>query len=355
MYQESPKKMLVINILEILRNYSDENHRLKQNDIIELLRKEYCMDVDRKAVKRNLSFLLEAGYDIEYTEIVRKNKKGEDESIYTDWYIQHDFTDSELRLLIDSLLFSKTVPYKQCSDLISKLEGLSNIYFKPKIKHICNLQENTIVNKQLMYNIEILDEAINTDKQVIFHYNYCDTDYKFHNRLDASGNPRKYIINPYQMVATNGKYYLICNYDKYDNYANYRIDWITDIQLTDNKRKPITKVKGLENGLNLPKHMAEHIYMFSGESGVVKFKAYRYIVSELLDWFGKDIKFSDYSDTEVIATVHTNLMAMRCFATQYARHITIISPTVLVNEVTNDLKEALERYKMTNKEKPYDQ
>ena len=25
-------------------------------------------------------------------------------------------------------------------------------------------------------------------------------------------------------------------------------------------------------------------------------------------------------------TVHANLMAMRCFATQYARHITIVSP-----------------------------
>lgn len=60
------------------------------------------------------------------------------------------------------------------------------------------------------------------------------------------------------------------------------------------------KVKGLENGLNLSKHMADHIYMFSGDSGIVRFRAYRYIISELLDWFGKDIKFADYSEDEEI-------------------------------------------------------
>ena len=107
MYEVMSKKLLVINILDILNKYSDAEHRLKQKDFIDILRKEYGMEVDRKAVRRNLSYLLECGYDIEYTEQIRTKKNGEQETIYTDWYIERTFSTSEVRLLIDSLLFFK--------------------------------------------------------------------------------------------------------------------------------------------------------------------------------------------------------------------------------------------------------
>lgn len=86
-----------------------------------------------------------------------------------------------------------------------------------------------------------------------------------HPRRRSDGTVREYVINPYQMAAVNGRYYLICNYDKYDTVSNCRLDRITDIRMSDTPVKPMKLVKGLENGLNLPKHMAEHIYMFTGE------------------------------------------------------------------------------------------
>ncbi len=48
---------------------------------------------------------------------------------------------------------------------------------------------------------------------------------------------KKYIVNPYQMVANEGKYYLICNYDKYENLSNYRIDRMTDVEILGEKMK----------------------------------------------------------------------------------------------------------------------
>ena len=111
MYTKQPKKMIIINILDILKRYTDENHRLSQREIMDILEREYDMKVDRKAVKRNLMNLIDFGYQVEYSESIRQGKNGEEEIIFTDWYLEKDFTDSELRLLIDSLLFSKHIPY----------------------------------------------------------------------------------------------------------------------------------------------------------------------------------------------------------------------------------------------------
>ena len=50
-------------------------------------------------------------------------------------------------------------------------------------------------------------------RQVSFTYNSYGTDKKLHPRRDSAGNIREYIVNPYQIAAANGRYYLICNYD----------------------------------------------------------------------------------------------------------------------------------------------
>ena len=337
MYTIPPKKMVIINILDILKKYSDMDHRLTQQDIVEILKKEYYMDVDRKTVKRNLMNLLDLDCGIDYTEITRKDEKGNESSICTDWYIMRDFDDSELRLLIDSLLFSKHIPYSQCKTLIEKLKGLSNVYFDKKVKHICNLPENQPENKELFYTIDVLDEAISQNKKVAFIYNSYGTDKKLHPKRDE-----EYIVNPYQMVATNGRYYLICNYDKYDNLANCRVDRITNIRMLDETAKPIKKLK--ESELNLPKHMAEHLYMFAGESIKAKFKAKNHIIDQIIDWFGLDAKIEPYDEEECMVEVRANKDAFFYWAMQYGLYVEVMEPIDMRERITTAVKELNEKY-----------
>ena len=54
MYTKQSKKLLIMNILDILRKYTDEDHRLSQKEIVDILRREYEMKADRKAVRRNI-------------------------------------------------------------------------------------------------------------------------------------------------------------------------------------------------------------------------------------------------------------------------------------------------------------
>ena len=90
----APKKMLTLHILDILKRFSDEEHRLSQKQIQDILADEnekYKMSVDRKAIKRNLQDLIDAGYDIQCEE--RNRGSGETaNSIKTGFYIERDFT-----------------------------------------------------------------------------------------------------------------------------------------------------------------------------------------------------------------------------------------------------------------------
>ena len=101
MYTKQPKKLMIINILDILRRYSDKHHRLNQKNIAEILKKEYHMKADRKSIRRNLMNLIDFGYDIEYSETIRmvpNAKTGELEKAYilSDFYLRREFDDSEL-------------------------------------------------------------------------------------------------------------------------------------------------------------------------------------------------------------------------------------------------------------------
>lgn len=91
--------------------------------------------------------------------------------------------------------------------------------------------------------------------------------------------------------------------------------------------------------------MAEHLYMFSGESVPVTFRMKKKILNDVIDWFGTDIAFSDETEDEVTARVIVNWYAMRHWALQYCRHIQILTPTDLAETVKSDLQEALRTYR----------
>ncbi|MBR3843471.1 MAG: WYL domain-containing protein [Christensenellaceae bacterium] len=349
MLLQQPKKLIILNILAILKKYTDEEHRLSQKEIADLLLSEYGMRVDRKSIRRNILNLIDCGYDIEFSEVKRSmtnNKTGEAEenSIMTDFYLVRTFTDAELRLLIDGLLFSKHIPYAQGREMIEKLESLSNQYFKSKVQYIRALSDNTPRNRQLFYTLEVLDEAISKGKQVSFLYNEYGTDKQLHPRKNAEGKIREYIINPYQIVTANGRYYLICNYDKYESAAHYRVDRITEIKLLETPVKPMRQVKGLEHGIDLPQHMAEHIYMYTGRSINAVFRMKKSAMNEVIDWFGNELEFFDETEEEVSARVRVNYEAMRRLAVQLSRNIWLLSPADLCEQVKEDLKNALTHY-----------
>ena len=115
--------------------------------------------------------------------------------------------------------------------------------------------------------------------------------------------------------------------------------------MLEEKVKPMKQVKGLENGLNLPKHMAEHIYMFSGESVPFKLKTTADMMSELVDWFGNDFTIMEHHGNEIVVRVTCNYNAMRYWALQYGPYVEVLSPNSLREELRDDAEKMLEKYK----------
>ncbi len=326
MYATGNKKMLNMLILEILRQYTDEHHSLTQQEILKLLDKNYGLPCDRRSVKANVLSLKEMGYDISMDDGYR--------------LLSREFDDAELRILIDSVLFSKSISTRQAKDLITKIRGLASNYFNAKVSHVSNLPElHRTINKQAMYGLDVLNDAIANKHKVSFVYNDIGTDYKLHPRRD-----KEYIVNPYQIVASNGRFYLIGNYDKYDDVAHYRIDKMTDVKELAEKTKPMKQVIGLEHGLNLPKHMAEHIYMFSGESVNVKFETTKDMFSEVSDWFGTDFKVVHEDGDKIVVRLSCNENAMRYWALQYGPYVEILEPESLRNQIIADIQDMAKRY-----------
>lgn len=323
MNTKQSKKMLPLNVLDILNKYSDENHRLSQKDILDILRTKYNMVVDRKAVRNSITDLLDMHVSIQYTEKYRMvlNKKTgevEEQSVLTDLYMEHDFTNCEICLLIDEILHSGFIPTTQRKALISKLESLSSVYFKKG--SYANLSENEPVSNQLFYNLEIVKEAIELGKNVRFHYKKYVT--------DRAGNLAtkqiEYVVTPFETGMVGDNYYLFCSEDG-NSEIRLRMDYIIGISV-DETDSYVARIDHFNN--------RKYIVFASEES----------MISEFVEVFGKNnirienrvigLKICVYAD-ETVATD---------FALKNSGKATAIEPEGFSTRVYDILKEGWRKY-----------
>ena len=320
-----PKKLALLRILQILEYYSDADHQLKQEDIAKRLSSDYGIDIERKAIGRNLSLLKEAGIEIEST------RNG-------CYLAERTFEDSELRLLIDGVLSSKHITAKHSKQLIEKLCSMSNKYFKNHVKNVYSVNDwSKSENVALFYNIEIVDEAIEKGKQIKFDYNKYGADKVLHKSAT-------HIASPYQLILHNQRYYLMALNEKWKNLGYYRVDHITNMELTDAPLTPIRSVPGYESGINYKAFNSSLPYMFTDKIETITFLAGDWVIDQVVDWFGFDSKIEKVGDKFKV-TVRVSPNAMEYWAMQYLNAVEIIEPLHLRERIKKNVEAANEKYK----------
>lgn len=329
MYSPESKKLALTRIKEIFETYSDFEHPLTQNDIAEHLDHDYGINIDRKTIGRNISLLKETGIEIE--------------SDHRGSYLgSRLFEDSELRMLIDGILCSKYITAKHSEDLIKRICGLSNIYFRSHIKNIFSVTDRCKTeNPSLFYNIEVIDDAIEKNRQITFDYNKYGADKQLHKSAEHTASP-------YQLIVHNQRYYLMALNEQWQNIIYYRLDRITNMRITDLHMTPLRSIKGYENGIDYGEISSALPYMFADKPQTVEMIVSVCIIDQVIDWFGKDIRICDIGDGKFKITLRVSLNAMEYWAMQYINFAEIVSPAGLHEKIKDNLSSAAKN--MNNKQ-----
>ncbi len=329
--ERESKKLALLRTLHVLEYYSDERHPLTQDDIVKYLEKDYGIEVERKAVARQLSLLKEAyDYPTSLIAIVSDRRKGT--------YIeQRAFEDSELRMLIDGVLSSRYITASHSKQLIDKLCSLSNKHFRAHVKNVYSVNDwSKTDNYDLFYNIELIDEAIEKGKKISFDYNKYRAD-------KTMKKTASHAVSPYQLILHNQRYYLMSFNEKFGEIRYYRLDHITNMQIEKDSVTPLRSLAGYENGIDYKQLSSALPYMFSDKIETVEFITDYRMIDQVIDWFGTGVKIEKEGGMYKVS-VRVSLQAMEYWAMQYLNAVEIVSPACLREKLKENLKNGLQKY-----------
>ena len=326
------KKASIVLILKILQEYSDEDHFLTQQDIIDKIYQEYGIELERKSVAFSLSLLQELDYDI------NKSPRGG----YA--LLSRDFDVSEVRYMTDALFSSKSINGKQAVELSKKLNACLSKYQRKSFDFIYKGNEiNRQDNKELFYTLELIEEAKRRGKRVSFEYLTFDKQGKAKSRMDGF----RYIVSPYYSVSNNGRYYLICNYrEKYKPISVFRLDYMVKPKIEETwPIKPIDTLKDLKKKFDIVEYLNNNLYLLDGEVinaeiEILNEESVQYVV----DYFGKNARVRE-KDGKIVAYIKCNEKALFYWYMQYSEVMTILAPKSLINKVKEEAKNIINKYK----------
>ena len=209
------KKPSIILVLKVLEEYSDEDHFLTQQNIIELIKGHYGIELERKSIANSLSLLEELDYDI-----VKGNKGGFA-------LLTRTIDSSEVTFLIDAIFSSKSISGKQAKKLS---EEVSSCLSKYKRKTYTYLNKSSDIsrtsNAQVFLNIDIINEAIKLNKWIGFKYQ----DYDENGQPSLRFGGYVFHTSPCYLINNFGRYYYLGYRYKYDSVNTYRVDFMQDVE-----------------------------------------------------------------------------------------------------------------------------
>ena len=262
------QKLKIFYILDYLEAYSNEKNPVRASDLIAMLDRNHNIRCDRKTVYSDIAALQEYGVDI----VSLPGKNG-------GYYIaSRNFELPELKLLIDAVQSSRYLTEKKSRELIEKLCSQCNEQDAKLMRRTVLVSDRVkSMNETIYYNVDAIQDAISQNKQIAFRY----FDWDFGGKRKY--RDKEYLASPYGLCQDNENCYLLAFSNRY-GITSYRVDRMTDIQLTEESRIPCPELTGKA----LHDHANLLFQMYSGDALDVKMRFHRSLLNVVIDRFGKD-------------------------------------------------------------------
>jgi len=319
------KKHSNLLLLEILKEYSDENHILSTKDLQRLLESQYGVVLERRAIYSNLDILRQAGYKISGVD---DNGKG--------YFLEErQFDKGEVLLLCNAIHASHFISQKQSKKLIDTLLDTQSKYdskeFTDKVYMPNPLKTS---NRELMYNVEIVSEAIRENKTLKFNYLKYGKDKKLTRK-----RPEPYIVEPRYIVYSDSRGYMISTSPRHEGFTHYRLDKMSNAVVEE------TKARKLPKDMDAYEYARNKLFMHSGDLETITFKCDESIMDQMIDIFGSDMNVIDDGSSYFTISVRTSETGALYLAQQFMEYIELLSPQSLREEFKKHLKDAVKKYK----------
>lgn len=326
------QKVKLLYIIKILTELTDEEHPLSATEICQKLA-EYDITAERKAIYDDINCLIDFGFDIIVTRVPKNGY----------FLASREFELPEIFLLGDAVRTADFISEKKTRELIKKLDKmLSKYQAKRSLNAIYIDSSNKTRNEEIFYNIDRINTAISEGKKITFKYG---------KRILAENREiiteyKTRTVSPYAMTWQDDHYYLIGNYDKYDNLMNLRVDRIKSVQITNEPIRHFSEVSNYRDAFDVADYTKKLFGMFGGETVDIKLRCSSTMLEQVNDRFGEDIFITNVTDSHFDFSAKAAISeGLVTWIMNYGDKIEVLKPIELRQKIADRAQKILEIYK----------
>ena len=325
------QKLKLLVLADIFEHLTDEEHPLSSSQLLSELQKRDII-CERKSVYADIETLMNYGYDIVK---MSSPKRGY-------FLASRSFELAEVRLLMDAVRSADFITMKKTRELLLKLQNLLSDYQGQSLMRQMYFEHgNKCRNEEILYNIHMVNEAIGKKQKVTFQYHKQRI---LENRAIESQN-REFCLSPYALLWENNQYYLVGNYEKFDNLSHFRMDRISKMTITDQPWRNFEEVSNYRGVFDVADYAKKNFNMFSGKSEPVQLRCQNECYEMVMDRFGQQSVVHVCEDGTFLikAVVYVSDGLIR-WLMQFGDLVEVVSPSPLREAVALKARTMLAHY-----------